>query len=90
MKMSHCLERRDNMGAGLYWRQMSLQPKAEHFASGSRFHVALENCFGVFPITLTENDIPKLEGMVAAGLEDLTDLIHALGERGDLEITVEY
>ena len=77
------------MGASIMWRPVN--PKQfESCASGSRFHQALEKAFGSLPVVLSNKDIPKLEGMVAAGMEDLGELIHAIYDHETIEVSVQY
>ncbi len=62
-------------------------PVQEHsFACGSSLNSALEGCFGGFPMVLTREDVPKLEGVRACGYDDLDDLISAIYEHDKVRV----
>ncbi len=77
------------MGVSFEWKPVD--PTAgTSFGHGSTLHSYLEKAFGCFPIVLNPEDIPKLQGIIACGHDDLEDLIMAIGEHEKIKITAHW
>ena len=77
------------MGVSFTWEIVG--PVQEHsFAAGSSLNSALENCFGSFPMVLTDKDIPKLEGVRSCGHKDIGELIDAICEHGKVRVKAHW
>lgn len=83
------------MSASIYWRPVNSGHRLS-IGAPSSFIDSLERAFGSRPpITLTEIDIPKLEGMAAATeykefREAYGRLAYALREEDEIEIFAVY
>jgi len=73
------------MGVSLSWKPTD-PSQGTSFASGSKLHSILENSFGGFPITFTNADVSKLEGIMACGYEDIQDLITAIYKHESVDV----
>ena len=73
------------MGVSFTW-QPTYPDKGHSFASGSLLNTALTNAFGEFPIKLTALDIGKLEGIIACGFDDMSEVLEALNHYKEIEI----
>ena len=73
------------MGVSLTWRPLNPN-SGTSFAAGSTLHGYLKSGFGDYPIVFTEKDIPKLEGIIACGYDDLWDLIEAIRMHEKVEV----
>ena len=73
------------MGVSLTWKPTD-PTIGKSFASGSNLHKYLENAFGCFPLTLTRDHIPVLEGIKACGYDDINELISAILEHDSVDV----
>jgi len=73
------------MGVSFTWKPTD-PTEGISWGAGSSLNRALENAFGSFPATLTEKDIPKLEGIAACGFDDIHELISAILKHNSVDI----
>lgn len=78
------------MGVSISWKPTDPR-QGTYVDGGSSFHKALENAFGGFPMTLTERDIGKLQGIAACGHEEgASELIEAIFDYASIEVSAEW
>ncbi len=77
------------MGVSLTWKPTD-PTEGTSFASGSSLHKAMENAFGVFPMTLTKEDLQTLAGIAACGFDDIHELIAAIHEHSSVDVDANW
>ncbi len=76
------------MGVSIGWKPNDPK-KVTYIHATSGLHTALQNAFGVFPITITIKDVGKLNGIHACGHDGAYDLVLAVGDNQPEGITIE-
>jgi hypothetical protein len=77
------------MSVSLSWKPTD--PKSgTSFGGGSSLHSAMERAFGGFPMTLTLEHIPKLEGIAACGYDDVHELIIAIHTHDSVDVEAQW
>ena len=77
------------MSANLYWTPVNPNNKV-NFSGGSTLATILTKAFGAYPVEFTEKDIPKLQGIIACGYDELEELVDVIQTHKTIEVTEEY
>ena len=77
------------MSVSIGWRPDDPK-KLEYVSGGSSFHKALEEAFGMMPITLTEKETFVLRGIAACGHEGASELISAIMDKGPIIVEADW
>lgn len=64
--------------------------KLNYIDGGSSFLTVLENAFGGVPITLSHDDIGKLEGIYSCGHDGASQLITAILEQESIIVEAQW
>ncbi len=77
------------MGVSFTWKPTD-PTIGTSWGSGSRLNMVMQEAFGEFPITLTVNNIQKLEGIAACGYADIQELIAAILDCDSIKVEAHW